>query len=117
MPVRLLAGATERDANGLALSSRNSKLDEAQQLTAASIHTVLADVAKALREGGAKPGDLEQAAIAQITAAGLQPEYVAIRNAADLGVPDQNSQRLVVLAAARLGDVRLIDNILVTLEA
>jgi pantoate--beta-alanine ligase len=117
MPVRLLAGATERDANGLALSSRNSKLDEAQQLTAASIHTVLADVAKALRDGGAKPGDLEQAAIAQITAAGLQPEYVAIRNAADLGVPDQNSQRLVVLAAARLGDVRLIDNVLVTREA
>jgi pantoate--beta-alanine ligase len=117
MPVQLLAGETERDANGLALSSRNSKLDEAQQLTAASIHTVLTDVAKTLRDNGTKPGDLEQAAVAQITAAGLQPEYVAIRNAADLGVPDQNSQRLVVLAAARLGDVRLIDNVLVTLEA
>jgi len=116
IPVKLLAGETERDANGLALSSRNSKLDEAQQATAASLHQALADVAAALRAGGSALVDLEQAAVEQITAAGLQPEYVAIRRASDLGEPRKNSRRLVVLAAARLGGVRLIDNVLVQLD-
>ena len=116
IPVKLLAGETERDANGLALSSRNSKLDEAQQATAASLHQALEDVAAALRAGGSALVDLEQAAVEQITAAGLQPEYVAIRRASDLGEPRKNSRRLVVLAAARLGGVRLIDNVLVKLD-
>jgi pantoate--beta-alanine ligase len=116
IPVKLLAGETERDANGLALSSRNSKLDEAQQATAASLHQALEDVAAALRAGGSALVDLEQAAVEQITAAGLQPEYVVIRRASDLGDPRKNSRRLVVLAAARLGGVRLIDNVLVQLD-
>lgn len=116
IPVKLLAGETERDANGLALSSRNSKLDKAQQAIAASIHNALEEAAAALRAGGSAPGDLEKAAIEQIGAAGLEPEYVAIRNAADLSVPKKNASRLAVLAAARLGDVRLIDNVLVQLD-
>ena len=116
IPVKLLAGETERDAHGLALSSRNSKLDEAQQVTAASIHEVLQGVAKALLAGGSSFADLEQAAVKQIGAAGLEPEYVAIRSASDLGKPQNNTHRLAVLAAARLGDVRLIDNVLVELD-
>jgi len=116
MPVKLLAGETERDANGLALSSRNSKLDADQQITAASIQQVLQDVAKALREGGSAYADLEQAATKQIAAAGLQPEYVAIRSATDLGAPQKNTRRLAVLAAAHLGEVRLIDNVAVELD-
>ena len=116
IPVQLLADETERDANGLALSSRNSKLNEDQLATAANIYKALQDVAAALRAGGSAFIDLEKAAVTQLTAAGLQPEYVAIRNAADLGLPKKNTRSLAVLAAARLGDVRLIDNVLVELD-
>lgn len=117
MPVKLLAGDTVRDANGLALSSRNSNLDEAQQLTAAAIQNALTDVAAALRAGERDHVFLEKTAVEQIAAAGLDPEYVAIRNAADLGMPQKSSRRLALLAAARLSGVRLIDNIIVDVDS
>lgn len=115
MPVRLLAGPTERDANGLALSSRNSFLDEKQQATAAVIQQSLLAVATRLRDGQRDYAELEQEAMQQIEAAGLEPEFVAIRGAGDLAEPAEGNMRLVVLAAARYGDVRLIDNLLVKL--
>jgi pantoate--beta-alanine ligase len=115
MPVRLLAGPTERDANGLALSSRNSFLDEEQQATAAVIQQSLLAVASRLRDGQRNYAELEQEAMQQIEAAGLEPEFVAIRGAGDLAEPADGSMRIVVLAAARYGDVRLIDNLLVKL--
>ncbi|TDJ45606.1 MAG: pantoate--beta-alanine ligase [Gammaproteobacteria bacterium] len=116
IPVKLLAGETERDANGLALSSRNEKLDDAQRATAAVIFRALEDAAIALRAGQSEFVDVEKTAIEKIAAAGLDPEYVAIRNATDLSMPQKNSPRLAILAAAHLSDVRLIDNVLVNID-
>ena len=115
LPVQLIAGPTERDANGLALSSRNSYLDKDQQMTAAVISQALHAVSTMLEDGNRDCTALEHSAMEQITAAGLVPDYVTIRDAADLSVPDEGSTHLVVLAAARLGAVRLIDNVLVEL--
>jgi pantoate--beta-alanine ligase len=116
IPVKLLAGETERDANGLALSSRNEKLDEVQRAAAAIIYQALEDAATALRTGQNDFVNVEKTAIETIAVAGLEPEYIAIRNAIDLSMPQENSPRLVILAAARLGDVRLIDNALVNID-
>lgn len=116
IPVKLLAGETERDANGLALSSRNEKLDEVQRAAAAIIYQALDDAATALRTGQNDFVNVEKTAIETISVAGLEPEYVAIRNAADLSMPQGNLPRLVILAAARLGGVRLIDNVLVNID-
>jgi pantoate--beta-alanine ligase len=115
LPVQLIAGPTERDANGLALSSRNSYLDKDQQMTAAVISQALHAVSTMLEDGNRDCVALEHSAMEQITAAGLVPDYVTIRDAADLSVPNEGSTHLVVLAAARLGAVRLIDNVLVEL--
>jgi pantoate--beta-alanine ligase len=116
IPVKLLAGETERDANGLALSSRNEKLDEVQRAAAAIIYQALDDAATALRTGQNDFVNVEKTAIETIAVAGLDPEYVAIRNAADLSMPQENSPRLAILAAAHLGGVRLIDNVLVNID-
>jgi pantoate--beta-alanine ligase len=116
IPVKLLAGETERDANGLALSSRNEKLDEVQRAAAAIIYQALDDAATALRTGQNDFVNVEKTAIETISVAGLDPEYVAIRNAADLSMPQENSPRLAILAAAHLGGVRLIDNVLVNID-
>ncbi len=66
-----------------------------------------------MRSGERDYAAIETAAADAIAAAGMQPEYVAVRSAADLSVPDGGPDGLVVLAAARLGGVRLIDNVLV----
>jgi pantoate--beta-alanine ligase len=116
IPVKLLAGETERDANGLALSSRNEKLDDVQRAAAAIIYQALEDAATALRTGQNDFVNVEKTAIETIAVAGLDPEYVAIRNAADLSMPQENSPRLVILAAAHMNDVRLIDNVLVNID-
>jgi pantoate--beta-alanine ligase len=115
LPVQLIAGPTERDSNGLALSSRNSFLDKDQQIKAAVIYQALSAVVTMLEDGNRDFAALEHSAAEQITAAGLEPDYVSVRDAEDLSIPSEGSTHLVVLAAARCGTVRLIDNIVVEL--
>ena len=113
IPARLLAGPTRRDKNGLARSSRNGFLSKQDKGRAAVIYAALTAAADELSNGNLNFSVLEQTALDEIAAAGLEPEYVSIRAAGDLGAPDTDTARLVVLAAARLGKVRLIDNVLV----
>ncbi len=108
-PVTILARPTVREADGLAMSSRNRRLDPGQRRIATALYRVLRETAEALRRGG-EPAALERAAMARLEAAGFRPEYVAIRAAADLGPPRPGTPG-VVLGAARLGSVRLIDNV------
>ena len=115
LPLQLIAGPIERDEHGLALSSRNRYLNQDQQLTAAVIYQSLRAVNTMLEEGNRDYAALENSAAEQITAAGLKPDYIAVREAGDLSMPDASSTHLVVLAAALLGDVRLIDSLLVEL--
>lgn len=113
MPVQILAGATQRADSGLALSSRNSRLDDAEVARAAAIYAALDRTRTALEEGAEDLDGLEQQAAAALEAAGLDTDYVAIRRAGDLGPAQSDTPRLVVLAAAWCAGVRLIDNVLV----
>jgi pantoate--beta-alanine ligase len=115
LPVKIVAAATVRETDGLALSSRNQYLDDAQRAIAPGLYRTLADCAASLGQGSREFAELENRGMAGLVAAGFRPDYFAIRNATDLSLPDAASRGLVVLAAGHLGKARLIDNLLVDL--
>jgi pantoate--beta-alanine ligase len=110
LPIEILAGETTRAEDGLALSSRNGYLDAAQRAEAVALSRELNGVNAQVRQGRRDWPALEAAAMQSLAARGWQPDYVAIRRRADLGTPVPGDE-LVVLAAARLGSTRLIDNL------
>jgi len=114
LPVEILAGETARDADGLALSSRNGYLSAAERAEAPRLQRTLQGLARALCAGphdAASLAALEREACATLAAHGWAPDYVAVRRRADLQPPAAADEPLVVLAAARLGATRLIDNL------
>jgi pantoate--beta-alanine ligase len=114
MPVEIVAAPTVRDADGLAMSSRNQYLTGEERALAPRIHAALSAAARRLAAGDAEFTSIERAGFVELEAAGLRPDYFAVRLAADLGSPDAQSRELVVLAAARLSRARLIDNVRAT---
>ena len=100
-----------RAADGLALSSRNQYLSEAERKQALQLYRELQAVARAVENGNRDYAALEQQAAANLKQAGWQVDYVEIRHAGNLQVAHVGDSELVVLAAARLGNTRLIDNI------
>ena len=100
-----------RAADGLALSSRNQYLSEAERKQAPQLYRELRAVARAVENGNRDYAALEQQAAANLKQAGWQVDYVEIRHAGNLQVAHVGDSELVVLAAARLGNTRLIDNI------
>ena len=110
-PVSIEAIATQREADGLAMSSRNNRLDNEQRVKAPQIYQVLTGISDALKAGNKDYSQLERNAIATLDARGFKTEYVTIRRSVDLAMPVTGDRDLVVLLAARLGDIRLIDNI------
>jgi pantoate--beta-alanine ligase len=115
LPVKILAGQTQREKNGLALSSRNRYLTDAQQVTAPKMRAAICACRDRLLAGERAYATLEADGLKLIENAGLSPEYFTIRKAGDLSAPDADSRYLVILAASRLGQARLIDNELVEL--
>ena len=115
LPVRVVTAPTVREDDGLAMSSRNAYLDEDEREVAPRLFETLQGIEESLQGGDAAFEKLEQDAMAQLEQAGFDPEYVAIRNARDLAPPEADCREFVVLAAARLGAARLIDNVLVTI--
>lgn len=113
VPVRVVGVATVREPDGLALSSRNRYLTPEQRARAPALHRALGTVAAALVRGERDFAALEARAVAALDAAGLGPDYVAIREAETLAPPGPDSPAYVVLAAAWLGRARLIDNVVV----
>ena len=112
LPVKVIAAPTQRAEDGLALSSRNQYLSEAERALAPRIHQVLVQMRELLRKGHT-PKVLEQAAAGQLERVGFVPDYVAVRRADDLSEPAADEREgLVGLVAARLGSTRLIDNLL-----
>jgi len=114
LPVRIITAPTVRDDDGLALSSRNSYLTDEERAVAPALYAALTTIGDELQTGKRNFSELEQAANQQLAAAGFEPEYVAIRRAENLEMPDRDCDELVILAAARLGKARLLDNIVVT---
>ena len=100
-----------RAADGLALSSRNQYLSEAERKQAPQLYRELQAIARAVENGNRDYAALEQQAAANLKQAGWQVDYVEIRHAGNLQVAHVGDSELVVLAAARLGNTRLIDNV------
>lgn len=111
LPIEVLPGETVRAPDGLALSSRNGYLSVTERAEAPRLHRNLLTIRDAVRSGDHDFLKLETDAMAELEAAGWKPDYVAVRRCADLQPPVQEDDPLVVLAAARLGRTRLIDNI------
>ncbi|MFZ1392518.1 MAG: pantoate--beta-alanine ligase [Dokdonella sp.] len=110
-PIEIIGAPIVREANGLAMSSRNQYLDHAQRQQAGIIHAVLQSMCSELASCDAPIAAIEMRAAAQLVRAGLVPDYAVFRTIADLAIPaPQQSGDLVALIAARLGGVRLIDN-------
>ena len=103
LPVSIVAGETVREPDGLAMSSRNAYLTPAQRAEAPRLHRVLQEVAA----GKLDPGR----ALKELGEAGWKPDYLEVRRRVDLAPPQSGDRELVVLAAARLGETRLIDNL------
>ncbi len=113
LPINILTAETVREADGLAMSSRNAYLDEAERASAPALYECLRGIENQLLAGSRDFDALENAAKESLATAGLDPEYVAVRSAEDLASPGSNCTKFVVLAAAQLGQARLIDNVVV----
>jgi len=116
LPIKLVLADTVRADDGLALSSRNSYLTAEERVEAPRLYTLLQHVRDAMQQPAANVASLETTTMTTLAAHGWKPDYVAIRRRADLGVPTAADRSLVVLAAARLGKARLIDNLEITLS-
>lgn len=111
LPIEVLALDTVRAADGLALSSRNGYLSATERAEAPRLYRQLSAVAEAVRNGERDFTRPCAAALAELERHGWMPDYLTVRRCADLQAPRVPGESLVVLAAARLGTTRLIDNI------
>jgi len=112
LPIDIASVPTVREADGLALSSRNQYLSAQERASAPLLQHTLGAVAESVRAGDADYNRLETAAVEQLRAGGFVPDYVCIRDAATLQPLAAGETHGVVLAAARLGRARLIDNVI-----
>jgi len=111
LPLKVVGAPTLRAVDGLALSSRNQYLSDAERELAPQIHETLLKMRELVEKGHARKV-IEQVAHSTLERAGFEPDYAVIRRAEDLGEPaDDERQGLVALIAARLGSTRLIDNL------
>ena len=115
LPIEIIAGETQRAADGLALSSRNSYLSETERAEAVQLLIALKALGQAAKGARlAQLPELEAAAMQTLARRGWKPDYLSVRRRSDLLVPQSealSSDPLVVLGAAKLGMTRLIDNI------
>ena len=111
-PIDIEAVDTVRESDGLAMSSRNQYLSEAERRLAPRLFQALQQMAARVRVGEADYTALGREAMDTLAAAGFKPEYVEVLDADNLEAPAEGRPR-VVLAAAWLGKTRLIDNLLV----
>lgn len=112
LPVEIRGVPTEREADGLAMSSRNQYLSPEERQRAAALYATLRSVADQLTAGRRDFETLAQEALKRLHAQGFQPQYLEVR-APDLSSPRADESRFVVLVAAFLGKTRLIDNLCV----
>jgi pantoate--beta-alanine ligase len=115
LPIQIVAGDTERAADGLALSSRNGYLSPAERKEAVQLNRALRTLGQALRAGTHDLAALETQAMTSLAARGWAPDYLTVRRTTDLQAPDTQDIAahvpLVALGAAKLGKTRLIDNL------
>ncbi len=115
-PVEIIGMPIIREADGVAMSSRNSYLKPAERRVAAGIFASLNRAANELRVQAQPLVALERRCEEELKTMGMRPEYISVRRASDLDLPRAGDQDLIILAAAWLGGARLIDNMRVMLD-
>jgi pantoate--beta-alanine ligase len=116
LPIEIIPAETVRGQDGLALSTRNSYLSVGERKEAPWLYQVLRKAYEAISAGARDFQRIDQQSMAELSDRGWQPDYVAVRRQADLRPPSERDRELVVVAAARLGRTRLIDNVEITLR-
>ncbi|EGH99154.1 pantoate--beta-alanine ligase [Pseudomonas syringae] len=114
MPIQIIGEPTVRADDGLALSSRNGYLDEAQRAAAPALYQAIRQTAEAISAGEQDFETLLNSKKQQLQAAGFRIDYLEIRNADSLRPTTAEDPDLVILAAAFMGKTRLIDNLHLT---
>ena len=110
LPIEIFPAETVRAPDGLALSSRNNYLTPDERKEAPRLYRTLREAQRQIQEGARDYQRIELEAMADLAHNGWRPDYIAVRRQSDLQ-PPENGGALVVLAAARLGNTRLIDNV------
>ena len=113
--IKIIPVDTGRADDGLALSSRNGYLTEQERQQAPQLYAVLCEMKNELQQGRRDFSQLEQSAAEKLNAQGWQTDYVEIRRRTDLSHARPDDNQLIILAAAKLGKPRLIDNLEVDL--
>jgi len=115
LPTEIIGAETFRAEDGLALSSRNGYLSSDERAEAPVLYRQLNAVADTIRSGERDIETVEARAMAALSERGWKPDYISVRRRIDLQAPGaadlENGEPLVVLAAAKLGGTRLIDNL------
>jgi pantoate--beta-alanine ligase len=115
-PIEIIEAPVARAVDGLALSSRNGYLNEAERAIAPELYRCLSAVRESISGGERNYALLETRAQLRLLEAGMRPDYFSVRAARTLDPASAEDQELVVVAAAYLGKTRLIDNITVSLS-
>ena len=111
LPIEIIPAETVRAPDGLALSSRNQYLSAAERAESKRLYALLSGIAAQMRAGQRDFRRMELEAMAELARHGWAPDYIAVRRQADLQPPGAGDRALVVVAAAKLGATRLIDNV------
>jgi pantoate--beta-alanine ligase len=114
--VEIIGAPTVRETDGLAMSSRNQYLDEAQRRLAPAIYRQLQQAVAALQSGVRDYARIEGAGRAALDGAGFRTDYFSVRDAKSLAPATPDTKQFVVLTASRLGKARLIDNLRYTAD-
>ncbi|RTR31564.1 pantoate--beta-alanine ligase [Shewanella atlantica] len=113
MPIEIIGVDTIREASGLAMSSRNGYLSQAQKDKAATLKQTMDTMSVAIQQGVSIANAI-QTGNSQLCEAGFRPDYLEVRSTTDLSQASDENSSLVILAAAYMGDTRLIDNLCFT---
>jgi len=116
LPIEIVGVATTRDEDGVAKSSRNGYLSARQRRIAPAMHQTLNSCREAIACGFDNFLQLESHARMKLLQAGFEPDYFAIRDARTLRAVTEDTEEIAILAAARLGKTRLIDNVRLALN-
>jgi pantoate--beta-alanine ligase len=117
LPVRIVVVPTVREADGLAMSSRNAYLDATQRRVAPVVRQALTEAARAFTVGETRPTELERLTMDRLAVApGVVVDYVAVVDETTLSRPQQASPGSVLAVAVKLGSTRLIDNVVLGAE-
>ena len=114
MPIEIIGVPTQREVSGLAMSSRNGYLSEQEKNTAKVLYQTLLNAGQSLEQGNKAFEVIELEAKQTLEQAGLKPDYFAIAEKDNLKPATLETKEFVILAAAFLGKVRLIDNLQVS---